>query len=98
MRVGCGCRYEYEEGRQKTGGPSDDRGLAMVVMPKKDGSNWSYGFRKVEQEGGPKGRSSPRPALIVRQAEAAYFGFNYKHCGDLLIFIVLSNAVENALE
>lgn len=70
----------------------------MVVMPKKDGSDLSYGFRKVEQEGGPKGRSSPRPALIICQAEAAYFGFNYKHYGDFFIFIVLSNGVENALE
>lgn len=47
------------------GGPSDNRVLAMVVMPKKDGSNWSYEFRKAEQ-GGPKGKSSPRPALILR--------------------------------
>lgn len=34
--------------------PSDDRAPAMVVMTKKDGSNWSYAFRKGEQGGGPK--------------------------------------------
>lgn len=29
--------------------PSDNRVLAAVVVPKRDGSDWNYGFREGEQ-------------------------------------------------
>lgn len=50
MRVGCGCRYEYEGQTEVEGGPSDNRVLAMVVMPKKTVAIGAMGSEKQSKE------------------------------------------------